>query len=255
MLRAGRCEAERGTRVARERTQEQLGDVAEWSARESRRARAHRAEQLLPVGALAMSALVEILKYAAKRFAVPALLCAAEKMLLPKYAPALLAPSTVMGLPKAFGLVCLINVVGSGLFTVVLGFKVGSARSKFVDKAQKDGDEDAEARFSYPKMYAEGFSEHARNFNCVQRAHQHTLETYPQILAMSLVGGIGQPVTTALGGALWIYARHKWAGGYATGDPKNRYEQSDGWGRHIWTALLMLTVAASSTGLQCLGAF
>ena len=117
---------------------------------------------------------------------------------------------------------------------IVLGFSVGGARSKFVEKASKDGDTDAESRFSYPKMYAEGFSDHARSFNCVQRSHQHTLETYPMVLAFSIIGGLSQPVTTALAGLLWIYARHKWSRGYATGDPKNRYEKSDGWGRHIW---------------------
>ena len=69
---------------------------------------------------------------------------------------------------------------------------------------------------------------------------------------MSVVGGLAFPVTTALAGALWIFARMKWAKGYATGEPQNRYEKSDGWGRHIWTALLALTVTCAATGLQCL---
>ena len=90
-------------------------------------------------------------------------------------------------------------------------------------QALKDGDTDAEARFSYPKMYAEGFSEHATSFNCVQRGHQQALESYPMFLALSLVGGIQYPLTCAAGGALWNYARLKWAEGYATGDPSARY--------------------------------
>ena len=68
------------------------------------------------------------------------------------------------------------------------------------------------------------------------------------------VGGIGQPITTALAGAHWIYARQKWANGYhgPGGDPKNRYEKSDGWGRHIWTSLLALCVTSTSTAVQLL---
>ena len=90
-------------------------------------------------------------------------------------------------------------------------------------QALKDGDADAEARFSYPKMYAEGFSEHATSFNCIQRGHQQALESYPMFLALSMVGGIQYPLTCAAGGALWNYARFKWAEGYATGDPSQRY--------------------------------
>ena len=77
---------------------------------------------------------------------------------------------------------------------------------------------------------------------------------YPTILIMSAVGGIGQPITTALAGALWIIARQKWANGYQWpgGDPKNRYEKSDGWGRHIWTSLLALCVTSTSTAVQLL---
>ena len=144
------------------------------------------------------------------------------------------------------------DVFGTVLFTIVLGFTVGGQRGSFVEKAKKDGDSDAEARFSYPKMYAEGFSGHARDFNCLQRGHQHTLETYPHVLAMSVLGGLSQPATTAAAGLLWLVARHKWAKGYATGEPKNRYDQSDGWGRHIWTALLMMAVTCVATGVQCL---
>ena len=72
---------------------------------------------------------------------------------------------------------------------------------------------------------------------------------------MSLVGGLTQPVTTALAGLLWIVSRHMWASGYSTGDPKNRYEQSGGWGRHIWSSLLMLSVTCTATGLKCLGVY
>lgn len=40
------------------------------------------------------------------------------------------------------------------------------------------------------------------------------LETYPAFLALSLIGGLGFPLTCALGGLLWSYARFKWADGY-----------------------------------------
>ena len=72
------------------------------------------------------------------------------------------------------------------------------------------------------------------------------------MLALSLLGGLTQPVTTVLAGVLWIFARSKWANGYATGDPKNRYEKSDGWGRFIWTALLALAVTSMATAYRLL---
>ena len=37
------------------------------------------------------------------------------------------------------------------------------------------------------------------------------------------------------------------------GDPMNRYKNSDGWGKHIWTSLLVTFVCAMSTGLGVAG--
>jgi glutathione S-transferase len=114
-------------------------------------------------------------------------------------------------------------------------------------QAIKDGDKDAEARYSYPKMYAEGFDEHSTAFNCVQRSHQQALETYPMFLAASLVGGMQYPLTVAAGGAWWAYARLQWAEGYALGADK-RYGH---WAaKGIWTGLLAPLVAAGATSLS-----
>mmetsp|Transcript_541 Transcript_541/g.1000 ORF Transcript_541/g.1000 Transcript_541/m.1000 type:complete len:187 (-) Transcript_541:36-596(-) len=153
--------------------------------------------------------------------------------------------------PRLFGGVIIVNVVVTTFVLIGLGFKVGGARSRLIEKAKKSGDEHAEARFSYPKIYAEGFSAEANEFNCVQRGHQHALESYPSFVALSLVGGLGQPIFTMLVGILWVIARQKWAQGYATGKPGNRYDNSM-WGRHIWTALLLQATAAIATALSIL---
>ena len=43
----------------------------------------------------------------------------------------------------------------------------------------------------------------------VTSGHQHALESYPQFLALSLIGGIKFPISCAVGGLLWNYARLK----------------------------------------------
>ena len=98
-----------------------------------------------------------------------------------------------------------------------------------MELAKKKGDRDAEARYSHPKLYAEGFSQEAKAFNCHQRAHQQALETYPNFVVCSIIGGMRHPLLTSLAGLLYIVARVKWAKGYATGDPMNRYRASGGW--------------------------
>ena len=71
-----------------------------------------------------------------------------------------------------------------------LSFIPGMARKKYIEKATEAGDKDAEARFSLPKLYAEGFSKEAKEFNCHQRAHQQALETYSNFVVCSVIGGI-----------------------------------------------------------------
>ena len=136
-------------------------------------------------------------------------------------------------IPRAFGLVVLANVVGSGVTLTLLGTKVGEARKKYGVKL--------------PHMYAPGDSDNERLFNCAQRGHQQALETYPQFLALSLVAGLAFPLTTAVEGALWCVARFAWAEGYATGDPDNRYKFS--WlGKHVWTPLVHMLILSLFVG-------
>lgn len=110
---------------------------------------------------------------------------------------------------KAYAGVILINCIGSGLLIVILSFKVSAARSKCIVEAIKEGDKDAEARFNYPKVYAEGFSHSAQVFNCVQRGHQQALETYSQFVVWSILGGLRFPVSSVMGGLVWLLARWK----------------------------------------------
>ena len=118
-------------------------------------------------------------------------------------------------------------------------------------QALKDGEDNAEARYSLPNLYVEGCTENAKRFNCIQRGHQHALESYTQYVALSVIGGLRFPIFTAANGLLWIYARRKWAEGYATGDPANRYAN---WaGKGIWFSLVFGLMATTGTALGILG--
>mmetsp|Transcript_94417 Transcript_94417/g.185167 ORF Transcript_94417/g.185167 Transcript_94417/m.185167 type:complete len:199 (-) Transcript_94417:68-664(-) len=189
-----------------------------------------------------------IVVFVAKTFIPIIGLMAAETYVLRDKLPQIYAISSAfpaLELPKAYGAVIVVNLVISGLFLVYMGTLVGGARTKFIEKALKDGDKDAEARYSYPKMYAEGFSNDAKLFNCVQRGHQHALETYTQFVALSLVGGLKYPVTTLAGGLLWHFARSLWAEGYKTGEPSKRYQSWMAYG--IWTSIIILMSATIGT--------
>lgn len=140
-------------------------------------------------------------------------------------------------LPKAYGLVIIINLVVCSFTVIALSFKVGAAREKY--------------GVPLPTMYATGTDAKSKKFNCVQRGHQQCLETWSMFLTASLVGGVKFPISVVLFGLVWCKARLKWAEGYATGDPKNRY--SSKWGMLVWTTLLGAFSAASGFALDLLG--
>ncbi|KAK7067541.1 hypothetical protein SK128_012394 [Halocaridina rubra] len=98
----------------------------------------------------------------------------------------------------------------------------------------------------YPTMY----SPTNEAFNCYQRAHQNTLENYPQFLALLLIGGLYNPIVTAAAGAIWCIGRIFYALGYYTGDPKKRMNGMFG---YLGTLAMLYTTLRFATGL--LGVF
>ena len=65
----------------------------------------------------------------------------------------------------------------TGFWMTAYGMKVGAARNKAIEQAKKDGEENVEERYALPNLYAQGTSKNVKEFNCVQRSHQHMFET------------------------------------------------------------------------------
>ncbi|CAK5278363.1 unnamed protein product [Mycena citricolor] len=84
----------------------------------------------------------------------------------------------------------------------------------------------AAAGIAYPQLYAdkEEASKNplAHKFNCVQRAHQNTIENIAQVYMMTLVLSLTSPRAAATGLGLWIVSRVAYTVGYASGKPENR---------------------------------
>lgn len=109
-----------------------------------------------------------------------------------------------------FGYVVLVAVASVFLLTG-LGIKVGMARKKYGVK--------------YPTMY----SEKEPVFNCIQRAHQNTIEGYTIFLLLLIFGGLQHPCLSSAAGIIWIVSRVFYAKGYYTGEPEKRSQGAFGY--------------------------
>jgi len=124
-------------------------------------------------------------------------------------------------IPCGYGLV-IFTALGTVVLTAWKAIKVGQARQEF--------------KVPYPAMYsAENMA-----FNCIQRAHQNTLENYPHFLFLLLVGGLEMPYWSTVAGVIWIVGRINYARGYYTGDPRKRANGT--WGIVGMTMLLLATL-------------
>lgn len=131
-------------------------------------------------------------------------------------------------LPAGYGYVILTGI-GAIFMALWKGFRVGQARKKF--------------GVSYPDMY----SKDSKVFNCVQRAHQNTLENLPQFFFLLAAGGLSHPCLSAGAGWVWIVGRVVYAIGYSTGDPAARMKGTFGYlglltllGCSVYSALQLL---------------
>jgi glutathione S-transferase len=106
-------------------------------------------------------------------------------------------------LPEGYGYVLFV-AIDSIFVNMWMARNVGVARKKYDVK--------------YPTMY----SVENNTFNCIQRAHQQTLELHPSFLLLLLVGGLQHPKLATGAGAVYLLGRIVFAKGYYTGDPKNR---------------------------------
>jgi len=131
-------------------------------------------------------------------------------------------------IPSDFGyvvLVCLASVI----LLQYLGINVGRARKRYGVK--------------YPTMY----SDKEPVFNCIQRAHQNTLEVYSMFLMLLIFGGLQHPCMSACAGALWLVSRLVYAHGYYSGDPAKRNRGAFG-----YIGLLTLLGTTTSFALHLL---
>lgn len=127
-------------------------------------------------------------------------------------------------LPAEYGYV-IFTAVGSQFVNMWMAFNVMKARK--------------EHNVKFPTLYAADNDK----FNCVQRAHQNTLESYPSYLLFLLVGGLQYPRVAAAGGVVYLLGRIAYALGYYTGNPEKRQ-----WGGFGYIGMIALIGSTISFG-------
>ncbi|XP_077053018.1 microsomal glutathione S-transferase 3b [Siphateles boraxobius] len=127
-------------------------------------------------------------------------------------------------LPGNFGY-AIFTYMYSFVMLAYLGLQVGAARKKYGIK--------------YPNMY----SDKEPLFNCIQRAHQNTLEVYPQWLVFQTIAALEYPLVASVLGVIWITSRFSYAWGYYTGDPAKRMRGAYGYIGLLGVILLSISVA------------
>lgn len=78
----------------------------------------------------------------------------------------------------------------------------------------------------YPTLYAESTHKNANEFNCVQRAHQNSLENLISFYPMLILAGVRFPITAAVSALIYNVGRILYFNGYSTGIPKKRMNGS-----------------------------
>merc|ERR1712209_346100 len=115
-----------------------------------------------------------------------------------------------MSLPAEYGYVISAGI-GAIFMVMWKGVRVGMARKKY--------------GVEYPDMY----SKDSKIFNCIQRAHQNTLENLPQFFFLLTTAGLSHPRLAAAGGWVWVAGRIVYALGYSTGQPEKRVQGAFGY--------------------------
>jgi len=106
-----------------------------------------------------------------------------------------------------FGYVVL-SIASSWIMNIYLAVQVGKARKKYGVK--------------YPALYATKDIKGSYEFNCIQRVHQNTLESWAPVTILCLLNGIYSPVYSAAFYATWVLGRFVYSVGYSTKGPDGR---------------------------------